>query len=259
MVFVMMIVCFTTLLGTARAVTAALATQIVYPILTAMGIVSVVNVLVFPEFSGRFLGEATIDTLCLTESTLKAAVEWFLEPAVGPRGGGGRRGSQKRGAVLGDDEACSEEEDEMDITEPAPTPMSQISTTHEQQQQQQKQPPKPSQSRGGDDDKDGPSSLVARLARLTAAKGRLRAKLASCKRAYEECMFEQHGHGPRRAERHHPDQRLREQVCADGRGGGGGQRGKREEAAAAAAAAAAAQRRRRVLRLGFRLPGRIRR
>jgi hypothetical protein len=45
-----------------------------------MVVLLIVNVTVFPEFSGKFLADTTIQTLSQTQTTLKMATEWFMEP-----------------------------------------------------------------------------------------------------------------------------------------------------------------------------------
>lgn len=132
---------FTTLVGTANHVTVSTVTNILYPILTALGVVLIVNVTVFPEFSSKFLAETTIQTLSQTQTTLKTATEWFMEPREEGEHDETGNGPKK---VLTADPAKS--------TKAAPR--------------------------------------ESRLATLTAAKGKLRAKLSSCKSALSECMFE---------------------------------------------------------------------
>jgi hypothetical protein len=80
MVWFVLVVCFTLLLGSSTGATASTATQCLYPILTAMGVLLIVNVTVFPEFSGRALGETTIKTLNQTKTALESAVDWFMDP-----------------------------------------------------------------------------------------------------------------------------------------------------------------------------------
>ena len=86
-VWLFVIVMFTSLLGTQHAVSKTTVTSILYPLLTAFGILLMVNLTVFPEFSSEFLGRTTISTLCQTESTLKSAIEWFIESTVPPARG----------------------------------------------------------------------------------------------------------------------------------------------------------------------------
>ncbi|KAK3944791.1 hypothetical protein QBC46DRAFT_455849 [Diplogelasinospora grovesii] len=137
-----LLVTITTLLNAQTAVSRETATQIFYPLLTAFGVLLLVNVTVFPEYSNDFLGSTTIDTLHQTESAFKSAVEWFVEPP------------------------------------PEPTEQDGSAPPHEDGHEKAAAAAKPAQTR------------VARLAALTARKEKLRAKLAGCKKAYEECTFE---------------------------------------------------------------------
>lgn len=141
LVWLFLFTSFATLTGTASHVTVSTATNILYPILTAMGVLLLINVTVFPEFSGKFLADTTIQTLSQTQTTLKAATEWFME-TNGEDGNGERRDRANQGPSAGS-------------AKPTKAP-----------------------------------SQEARLATLTAAKGKLRAKLSSCKSALLECSFE---------------------------------------------------------------------
>lgn len=142
LVWLFLLTSFTTLVGTANHVTVSTVTNIVYPIFTAMGVLLIVNVTVFPEFSGKFLADTTIQTLSQTQTTLKSATEWFMEPKEDEEGK--------------DRTACRASK-----VPTAGTGKSRTASTQE-----------------------------SRLATLTDAKGKLRAKLSSCKSALRECMFE---------------------------------------------------------------------
>lgn len=75
----LLIICSTvTLVSTAKAVTPVGATQILYPILVAAGVLTIVNVLVFPEFSSDFLGKTTVETLNETAKALEDAGNYFI-------------------------------------------------------------------------------------------------------------------------------------------------------------------------------------
>ncbi|TRX98294.1 hypothetical protein FHL15_000939 [Xylaria flabelliformis] len=54
---------------------------VVYPIFTAIGVVIVVNIVVFPQFSSGFLGTSTIETLSEAIDSFQAAGVWFLTKA----------------------------------------------------------------------------------------------------------------------------------------------------------------------------------
>lgn len=78
-VLLMIIVSVVTLTSTAKVVTPLSATQILYPILLAAGCIILINLCIFPEFSSRFLGQMTIDTLNETAKLLDDAGHYFVE------------------------------------------------------------------------------------------------------------------------------------------------------------------------------------
>lgn len=164
MVFVVLIICFTILMGTVHTVTTALVTQILYPMLTAMGVLLVTNVTIFPEFSGSFLGETTIEVLSQTETTLKAAVEWFIEPIA-----------EKKARP-----SNADSDSPLEAHNTASSASTSAHADNQNGQQRQVDSRKPLDK----------STRVSRLAALTVAKENLRMKLGSCKKAYEECTFE---------------------------------------------------------------------
>ena len=82
-VLLMIIVSVVSLTSTAKTVTSVSVTQILYPILIAVGCVILINVSIFPEFSSRFLGQMTIDTLSDTAKALEDAGHFFVEPSAG--------------------------------------------------------------------------------------------------------------------------------------------------------------------------------
>ncbi|KAI9055032.1 hypothetical protein LZ554_002171 [Drepanopeziza brunnea f. sp. 'monogermtubi'] len=150
-VLLLVIVTVVSLSGTYTAVSAASVTTILYPILTALAILLLVNALVFPEFSSSFLGTTTIETLGATVGAVRDAGKYFISIAVEPdatdlktngRGGG-----------------------EQNITK------------------------NPAEARN-----DTPKTIEAfkltKIKSLIDAKPQLRAKLAGCKAAQQECNFE---------------------------------------------------------------------
>ncbi|KAI0478508.1 hypothetical protein GGR56DRAFT_630605 [Xylariaceae sp. FL0804] len=77
-VFWLMLINLTILTGSATSVSVSAVTGIAYPILTAVGVILLVNITVFPESSNSFLGTATIETLSETISSFGDATEWFI-------------------------------------------------------------------------------------------------------------------------------------------------------------------------------------
>lgn len=78
-----MIVNVVTLVSPAKVVTVTGATQILYPILTAVAILFLVNICIFPEFSSRFLGETALDTMDELFKASNEAIEYFLGDVPG--------------------------------------------------------------------------------------------------------------------------------------------------------------------------------
>lgn len=79
-VFFLLLASLSVLTGSSTAVSAQIATQLAYPVLTGVGVVILVNVSIFPSFSSSFLGTTTIKTLCETMDCFEEAVDWFLSP-----------------------------------------------------------------------------------------------------------------------------------------------------------------------------------
>lgn len=73
------IVAVVTLVSPAKDVTSASATQILYPILLAVGVLFLVNISIFPEFSSGFLGKTTVETLQELSETLKQAGSYLVQ------------------------------------------------------------------------------------------------------------------------------------------------------------------------------------
>ncbi|KAI0206297.1 hypothetical protein F4808DRAFT_114154 [Astrocystis sublimbata] len=75
-----------------RAVTLSALKTVIYPVFTAVGVVILVNVAIFPQPSSRFLGTSTIETLSEAVDSFQAAGDWFLTKA---EDGGGEETSPK--------------------------------------------------------------------------------------------------------------------------------------------------------------------
>ena len=76
-VLLVVIVSVVLLVSSATVVTPVLATQILYPILIAVGVIVLVNLCIFPEFSSNFLGHMTVETLSDTTKALEDAGRYF--------------------------------------------------------------------------------------------------------------------------------------------------------------------------------------
>ena len=79
LVLQLIIVCVTGLTSTTTSFTLQFITQFAYPLLLAVGVIFLVNICIFPEFSSGFLGAITIETLHDISSAMHNASEYFLE------------------------------------------------------------------------------------------------------------------------------------------------------------------------------------
>ncbi|KAG9229175.1 hypothetical protein BJ875DRAFT_387903 [Amylocarpus encephaloides] len=168
LLIIVSVVCLT---STATAVSKPLATQILYPILTAAGILILVNILVFPELSSDFLGTTTIETLALTVDTLRDAGKYFIN--IGDEVG------------KNSPETSPEEELETHSKEDEATPKTHAKTSFRQKVSGLFQ-----KSKENKEVPESQSPKVATLKSLTERKAKLREKLSGCKAAQQECNFE---------------------------------------------------------------------
>ena len=175
-VLLLIIVSVVSLTSPTTAVSKMMVTQIVYPILTAVGVLLLVNTCVFPEFSARFLGITTIDTLGETVGALRDAGNYFVHSV----------------------EALEETED----SSPAEPSQSRTSPPTAAEEPDEKGPWRPNIAsrifcgwfQKSSDNPPEPEAKKdptrVKLETLTGSKSKLRAKLAGCKAAQQECNFE---------------------------------------------------------------------
>ena len=78
-VLLLVLVSVISLTSTTKAVMSVTATNILYPVLIAAGCITLVNVCIFPEFSSRYLGQTTLDTLNDAFKALEDAGAYFVE------------------------------------------------------------------------------------------------------------------------------------------------------------------------------------
>jgi hypothetical protein len=176
-VLLLIIVSVVSLTSTATAISTLLVTQILYPILTAAGVLLLVNTCIFPEFSSSFLGITTIETLGETVGALRDAGKYFISIAEDPQQ---KDENEKPGdAKDGQNEppTAAEESKEKTITDANASFMNRIVLLFH------KSPDKASVKKD-----DTPKEV--KLKTLTDLKPKIRAKLASCKAAQTECNFE---------------------------------------------------------------------
>lgn len=162
----LVIVAVVTLTSPTEFVSQASATQILYPILTAAAILILVNIFVFPEFSSEFLGETTIETLGETVDTLRDAGRYFINIGEEP----GKK------TVPAATEHSPSVEEPTKPQEGANLPFLESCKSLFRKST-------------GIKTKDNSPKMVT-LKSLTDKKTKLRAKLAGCKAAQQECNFE---------------------------------------------------------------------
>ncbi|KAL6883950.1 hypothetical protein HDV57DRAFT_436869 [Trichoderma longibrachiatum] len=159
--------------------TPTLYTTIYVPILIGVGVILFVNVSIFPEFSGSYLGTSTISALSEMVDTLERATHWFVTP------GGDRVESNTIGSLLGNpvtgDQGSKQQKPQIKRSQqlvirywhklravlPNPFPSAQSSARAAK-----------------------PPLHATTLAFLTERKPPIRTKLAACKKAQNEVNFE---------------------------------------------------------------------
>lgn len=184
-VLLLVIVSVVSLTSTAKVVTPITATNILYPILIATGCILLVNVCIFPEFSSRYLGQMTLDTLNDTAKALGDAGSYFVEST----------------RVVGLNPVKTGNTNvEASTIEPA-----RKATGKKQAHPQDKSFNSPKTSlrikakdtvhglfawKSKETEHDGSKPLKKSLSDLTGTKTKIRKKLSDCKAAQQECNFE---------------------------------------------------------------------
>ncbi|KAI0165511.1 hypothetical protein GGR57DRAFT_496987 [Xylariaceae sp. FL1272] len=101
LVFFFMLINLSILTGAAKEVALAAVKAVIYPIFTAIGVMVLVNVLVFPQFSSGFLGKTTVDTLKEVITSFQTAGSWFVTDSTSGKGKeGGETSSQSQRTKL---------------------------------------------------------------------------------------------------------------------------------------------------------------
>ena len=77
-VLLLIVVCLINFTTTSTQITPMFVTQLLYPVWMASGVILVVNITLFPEFSSSFLGRITIETLDEATSALTSAGRYFV-------------------------------------------------------------------------------------------------------------------------------------------------------------------------------------
>ena len=181
----LVIVSVVSLTSTTKAVTSITATNILYPILIAAGCLTLVNVCIFPEFSSRYLGQTTLDTLNDAFKALEDAGAYFVE--------------SKR---LVDRNSVTTSNKRVDLSQVKPT----ANATDEESATSQKKvtdlPRAPLQIKAkniihrlfantsNEPERNDPKPPKMSLTDLTNKKAEIRKQLSGCKAAQQECNFE---------------------------------------------------------------------
>jgi uncharacterized membrane protein YgaE (UPF0421/DUF939 family) len=177
MVLLMIIVSVVSLTGQSVTVSLTLVTILLYPILTAAGIILVINIFIFPEFSSSFLGITTIETLGETVGALRDASKYFIEPDEAAEIRPNPDSAEEISSTVAP--TAAEEPTEDDTLKP----FSFISKILAGIWFKRKNAEKRCSSEAN-------APKVIKLKSLTDEKSSLRKKLDSCKDAQDECNFE---------------------------------------------------------------------
>jgi hypothetical protein len=176
-VLLLIIVSVVSLTSTATAISTLLVTQILYPILTAAGVLLLVNTCIFPEFSSSFLGITTIETLGETVGALRDAGKYFISIAEDQKQKDEKEKPEDAKDGQNEPPTAAEESKEKTTTDANASFMDRIVLLFH------KSPDKAPVKKD-----DTPKEV--KLKTLTDLKPKIRAKLASCKAAQTECNFE---------------------------------------------------------------------
>lgn len=178
LVLLLIIVSVVSLTSTAVAVTSTSTTQILYPILMAAGVILLVNICVFPEFSSSFLGQSTIETLNDTAHALENVGHYFVRDSPSPGDNTVGSSSPHEAADVYSREKAKIGTDENDLQGAVRNSLPSVDVYTGEHDST------PMNS----DTSTTPKEIA--LSDLTAAKTKLRSKLASCKAVLRESNFE---------------------------------------------------------------------
>ncbi|CZR62341.1 related to Lactobacillus putative histidine protein kinase SppK [Phialocephala subalpina] len=183
-VLLLVIVSVVSLTSTATSVSKTTVTTLLYPILTAAGILLLVNTTIFPEFSSSFLGITTIETLGETVGTLRDAGKYFVHIVDESKDKDEQAADEGDGAELGK-ATTDAEKPKKSGKDAEPTKLRQLFRRLKRGKN------KGSDEKAKEEEKTAAEAPKAvKLKSLTDSKAKLRAKLASCKAAQQECNFE---------------------------------------------------------------------
>lgn len=185
-VLLLVIVSVVSLTSTANVVTPLSATQILYPILIAAGCITLVNICIFPEFSSRYLGQMTLDTLNDTFKALGDAGTYFVESQreldqTGAKTGKKGAGDSRTGAIRNTTDA------EYGLSRKKITDLPKAPMHIKAKDILRRLFASKSEGSEHNDFENPPKTS---LTDLTNYKAKIRKKLLDCKVAQQECNFE---------------------------------------------------------------------
>ena len=174
-VLLLIIVSVVSLTSTAKVVTPLSVTNILYPILIAAGCITLVNICIFPEFSSRYLGQMTLDTLNDTVKALGDAGAYFVETGE----------KRANASVAGPNDKATDEEH--GLSQKKAIDLSKAPMGIKAKDMLRRLFAGKSKETDHDDSKRPPKTSVTEL---TSIKAKIRKKLSDCKAAQQECNFE---------------------------------------------------------------------
>ncbi len=185
-VLLLVIVSVVSLTSTAKVVTPLSVTNILYPILIAVGCITLVNICIFPEFSSRYLGQMTLDTLNDTVKALGDAGAYFVESkrVVDLKGA---KAGEKRANVSMTGPTDKATDEEHGLSQKKATDLPKAPMDVKAKDMLRRLFAGKSRETDHDDLKRPPKTSVTEL---TNIKAKIRKKLSDCKAAQQECNFE---------------------------------------------------------------------
>lgn len=177
-VVLLIIVAVVSLTGASEAVSTVLVTTLLYPILSAVGVLLIVNTVIFPEFSSSYLGITTIETLGETVGALRDAGTYFVTIANNleiPQ-----EDSKETENQLQKTQTSAEKQTDYDH------PSKKVKSAFQKFTALLASQTRKEKSQQGTSTKPKTVSLKG----LTDKKAALRTKLAGCKVVQQECNFE---------------------------------------------------------------------
>lgn len=185
-VFLLVLVSVVSLTSTARSVTRLAVTNILYPILLAAGCILLVNICIFPEFSSRYLGQMTLDTLNDTVKTLGDAGAHFIESKRLDDQSDVKTGEKNDDAAMNEPIGNTTDE-EHGFFQRKSTDLTKAPMHIKAKGILQRFLPGKSKGTKHNEFKESPKMS---LCDLTNMKAKIRKKLSDCKTAQQECNFE---------------------------------------------------------------------